>query len=60
VATKWVSGYFAKYEIGRNFRGISAEIREILGDRHLPVLLVLAEGGGGGGLGWIKTNQTTP
>ncbi len=23
VATKWVSGYFAKYEIGRNIRGIS-------------------------------------
>jgi hypothetical protein len=32
VATKWVSGYFAKYETERNktfFRGISAEFREI-------------------------------
>ena len=27
VATKWVSGYFAKYEIKHFFRGISAEFR---------------------------------
>jgi hypothetical protein len=44
------NGYFAKYEIGRNFRGISAEFRKILGDRHLPFLLVLAGVGAGGGL----------
>ncbi len=31
VATKWVSGYFAKYEIGRNIRGISRNFAEFRG-----------------------------